>query len=79
MSVRQHRERPGKISGLKTLDGAPDWTVLAPSEVAALSGAALVTLRLWKRQGRGPKQIRIEGRPRYRLGDVREWLNGASA
>lgn len=63
---------------LKEISDAPDEMVLTIQEVAAISGFAPVTIRLWNFQGegRGPQQIRIEGRPRYRLGEVRRWLKG---
>lgn len=65
---------------LREISGAPDEMVLTIQDVAAISGFAPVTLRLWHFQGgdRGPQQIRIEGRPRYRLGEVRRWLASGS-
>lgn len=64
---------------LEGIADAPDETVVTISEVSALSGFATVTLRLWARseQPRGPRQFKVEGRPRYRLGEVRAWLSGA--
>lgn len=73
-------KHPDKIyDRLRHIGGAPDETLLTPREVSALSGFEEVTLRLWHRQGRGPARTFVEGRPRYRLGDVRAWMRGESA
>lgn len=76
MSQSHKSRRYGTLQGISD---APDETVVTITEVAALSGYAPVTLRLWARTqpDRGPAQFRLEGRPRYRLGDVRAWLSGA--
>ncbi len=37
--------------------------------------AKLATIRKWRPKGRGPKWIRLEGRVKYRLSDVLEYLN----
>jgi hypothetical protein len=66
------------FSRISQLAGAPDEVLLTPNEVHALYGWAPVTLRLWHRQGRGPRQVRLEGRPRYRLGDLRAWISGSN-
>lgn len=66
------------FSRISQLAGAPDEVMLTPDEFHALYGVAPVTLRLWHRQGRGPRQTRIEGRPRYKLGDCRAWISGST-
>jgi predicted site-specific integrase-resolvase len=66
--------------GPPMLDNPPDLAALPPdamltrNQVAALSGFALQTLKMWPAQGKGPKVTTIEGRPRYRAADVREWM-----
>ena len=52
----------------------PADALLTRRQVCALSGFALVTLQVWSAKGRGPKITHIEGRPRYRVQDVREWM-----
>lgn len=52
---------------------------LTRAQVASLSGFAVVTLNAWAAKGRGPRITYIEGRPRYRVADVREWLEGSHA
>lgn len=48
-------------------------------EVAEFTGFAEITLAVWAKSGRGPKVTRVENRPRYRVGDVLEWIEGAHA
>ena len=45
--------------------------LLNSSEAASLLGVNSVIMETWRRQGRGPKYIRINQRTvRYRLGDL---------
>ncbi|GAC1330120.1 MAG: hypothetical protein NVSMB26_07180 [Beijerinckiaceae bacterium] len=64
---------------LSVFSGAPDETLLTYADLAALSGFAVVTLRLWQSEGRGCPMRRVEGRPRFKLGDARRWLAGQPA
>jgi hypothetical protein len=48
-------------------------------QLSLLSGYSEQALKKWAREGRSPRVTMIEGRPRYRVGDVREWLNGETA
>jgi predicted site-specific integrase-resolvase len=48
--------------------------LLTAQETAELLRVAVVTLRRWRREGRGPPFLWTEGRPRYRRGDVLAWL-----
>jgi hypothetical protein len=73
------RKRIDDAARLSALDDAPAETLLSPRDVHAVFGPAPVTLRLWARQGRGPRVVRVEGRPRYRLGDLRAWLQQPAA
>ncbi|MCA3441957.1 MAG: DNA-binding protein [Rhodobacter sp.] len=52
----------------------PPDAMMTRNQVAAVSGFALQTLKMWPAQGKGPKVTMIEGRPRYRVADVREWM-----
>ena len=56
----------------------PDDALASPAEASALTGFAIVTLRRWRRDRRGPPFVLIEGVPRYRLGDLRSYSRGAS-
>ena len=63
---------------LPDLDRLPASALLTRNQVCALSGFARITLTVWSRNGRGPKITVVEGRPRYRAGDVIAWM-GARA
>jgi hypothetical protein len=58
----------------------PDLATLPPDalltrrQLSMICGYTLQTLKMWPAQGRGPKITRLEGRPRYRVADVREWM-----
>ena len=52
----------------------PGNAVLTPRELAGWLRFALSTLEDWRRNDRGPPWILIAGKPRYRMGDVCEWL-----
>lgn len=54
----------------------PDEALLTRRQVAHLSGFTIGALKKWGREQRGPRVTTIEGRPRYRVADVREWLRG---
>jgi hypothetical protein len=56
------------------MDALPDHALLTRKQVSEMSGFADITLRLWSTQGKGPTITRIEGRPRYMVRDVRQWL-----
>ncbi|MEI7608735.1 MAG: helix-turn-helix domain-containing protein [Rhodospirillaceae bacterium] len=72
--------KPARNAALAKLVGElPDDAILTPKEASALTGYAAVTLRKWYRTGRGPRCLRIEGRPRYRAADVRAWAAGQAA
>ena len=56
------------------LSKLPPDALLTRDQVAALSGFAVVTLKVWAPKGRGPKITYLEGRPRFKVRDVREWM-----
>ncbi len=57
----------------------PPDALLTRKQVSAISGYALITLKLWARAGRGPRITRVEGYPRYRAEDVSNWIAGATS
>jgi hypothetical protein len=71
-STRSRPPRPAP-----DLAALPGEAVITRQQLAAVSSFALVTLKLWAREGRGPRITKIEGRPRYRVRDVREWMGAA--
>lgn len=73
MSARRDIDLAARLAGL------PDGALASPNEAAAFLGFAPVTLRMWRRQGRGPAFVLIEGRPRYRMADLRGFAAGQMA
>ncbi|WP_338341898.1 MULTISPECIES: helix-turn-helix transcriptional regulator [unclassified Shinella] len=61
-------------------NAVPDLRILPPdalltrNQLVALSGFSLMAFRKWAKLGRGPKITTVEGRPRYRVEDVRVWI-----
>jgi hypothetical protein len=70
---RQHKLR--RVPDLSTL---PDDAFLVRSQVSQLTGFTEQALKKWAREGRGPKVTTIEGRPRYRVADFRDWTGRAA-
>lgn len=51
--------------------------LLTDSEVAALLGASLQTVRNWRWRGEGPRFVKLGGRMvRYRPADVQAFIEG---
>jgi hypothetical protein len=63
------------VNFLQALRNAPDEVLITPKELEAMSGFTQAAFRLWRREGRGPRCVKVEGRPRYLLRDVRAWLS----
>lgn len=76
-SPRSQRDinRPRNFTVLAGLSAAPDETLMTPHEVATLLNNSRETLRRWGRGREGPPRILVQGRPRYRLGELRHWLS----
>lgn len=77
---------PSSISTSLSLKGrvhlaplTPDLEKLPPTaacttrQVHQAFGFAIITLKKWRREGKGPRVTLIEGRPRYLVRDLREW------
>lgn len=58
------------------LNALPEHALLTRKQIHQLTGFAEITLKVWAKQGRGPKMTRIEGAPRFLVRDVRAWLEG---
>lgn len=63
-------------SAVPDIELLPQSALLTRKQVSEISGFAIVTLAVWEKQNRGPKLRRVEGLPRYRVGDVQDWLRG---
>lgn len=55
-------------------DTIADSALITRRQLAQFSGFALQTLKKWPAEGKGPRVTRVEGRPRYRMSDVRAWM-----
>jgi hypothetical protein len=66
--------RPLPIPDLSAL---PSSACITRRQLGELTGFSLPTLKVWVKQGKGPRITYVEGRPRYLVGDVREWLASA--
>lgn len=56
------------------ISALPPDALLTRKQLAAISGFALQSLKMWPAQGKGPRVTTVEGRPRYRVADVRQWM-----
>jgi hypothetical protein len=59
-----------------TFDELSDDVLLDDGQLALLASVAPSTWKRWRREKRLPPPVRLSGRPRYRVGDVRELLKG---
>lgn len=60
-------------------DVLSDAVLLDDHQVAVLAGRSTPTIKRWRREGKTPPIIHLNGLPRYRVGDIREWLLGDRA
>lgn len=67
----------GNTRPIPDLEKLPDTALLTRRQLSDLSSFALITLKVWAKKGRGPQITVVEGRPRYRVRDVREWMGAA--
>jgi len=49
--------------------------LLSQEDVAEMLGVSKSTLRIWRRNGRGPAFLKLEKAVFYRLTDVERWLD----
>lgn len=64
----------GKIPNIA---GLPDDALLTDRQKAAHSGFTVQAFKKWRREGRGPATIYVEGRPRSTVRAYRDWIAGA--
>lgn len=57
----------------------PDLALLTQKQLAQVTGFALPTIKRWAALGKGPRQVRVEGLPRYLARDVRAWIEQSAA
>jgi hypothetical protein len=52
-----------------------DWELVDEDAAAPILGTTPQALQHWRRMGRGPRYLRTIGRIRYRVSDLKEFLN----
>lgn len=57
-------------------DRLSDDALLDDAQVGLLAGRSAMTLKRWRRLGLAPPCVRLNGAPRFRVGDIRPWLRG---
>jgi hypothetical protein len=55
-------------------DGLSDDALLDDSQIAVVADVSRPTIKRWRREKKGPRVTMLNGLPRSRVGDVREWL-----
>ena len=55
-------------------DRLSDDALLDDGQIAIMANVAPSTIKRWRREGKTPHVILINGRPRHRVGDARPWL-----
>lgn len=55
-----------------------DDVALDDRQSAAVCGVSVPTWKRWRRLKKGPPVISLNGLPRQRVGDIRQWLRGTA-
>jgi hypothetical protein len=59
-------------------DRLSDDALLDDSQMAIMGNFAPSTFKRWRREGKTPPVVMVNGRPRCRVGDARPWLRALS-
>jgi hypothetical protein len=60
-------------------DRLSDDVLIDDGQFAAVADVAPSTIKRWRREGKTPPVVMLNGRPRHRGGDARPWLRGTRA
>jgi hypothetical protein len=77
MAVRsQVRVKADRLApDIRTIfDSLSDDALLDDGQVAIVADVSRPTIKRWRRKKKGPRITMLNGLPRSRVGDVREWL-----
>jgi hypothetical protein len=70
--------RPKLRDDIRTVfDRLSDDALLDDAQLGALAGRSAGTIKRWRRLGKTPPIVMLNGLPRIRVGDARPWLRGA--
>jgi hypothetical protein len=53
-----------------------DDSLLDDFQLGQLAGRSSATIKRWRREGKTPPVVMLNGRPRHRVGNARPWLRG---
>ena len=73
-TTKERRDELRQNTPIPDIDKLPDTALLNDRQKSLHSGFSEYTLRRWRMDGRGPKIVYIEGKPRSFVRDYREWL-----
>ena len=89
ISAPRHRTRTSNSPPIPDFGRLPDSAYITRTQLSLVTGIAVETYKGWDYgragkgayagQQKGPIVVRIEGLPRYRIGDVKAWLAGTVA
>ncbi|MEC7763739.1 MAG: helix-turn-helix domain-containing protein [Pseudomonadota bacterium] len=68
-----------QTGNIPDIDRLPPSALLTYDQLAAATGFSTSTVKRWAGAGRGPRMTRVEGLPRFKVGDVRAWLETENA
>jgi predicted DNA-binding transcriptional regulator AlpA len=57
-------------------DRLSDDALLDDAQLGQLAGRAAMTIKRWRREGKTPPCVSLNGAPRFRVGDIKPWLRG---
>jgi hypothetical protein len=75
-SLKSGTAIPRSYKTVPDLSKLPDDALLTDQQKSFHSGFSIEAFKKWRREGRGPATIYIEGRPRSTVRAYREWLAG---
>jgi hypothetical protein len=69
-----HKRRDADIR--LVFDRLSDDALLDDAQLGAMADRSPATIKRWRREGKAPRVIILNGLPRFRVGDARPWLRG---
>jgi hypothetical protein len=74
-SAHQQVKTKRSDSDIRTIfDSLSNDALLDDGQIAVVADVSRPTIKRWRREKKGPRVTMLNGLPRSRVGDVREWL-----
>jgi hypothetical protein len=74
-AAASHEKTKRSEPDIRTIfDNLSDDALLDDGQVAVVAHVSRPTIKRWRREKKGPRVTMLNGLPRSRVGDVREWL-----